>query len=66
MGGKSTNPNRLKYKVYRVVNVRTGKVTRLAGVGIEFPHEVLRNLPLGCEWAGKIKDGDTMRYERIL
>ena len=41
MGGKSTNPNRLKYKVYRVVNVRTGKVSRLAGVGIEFPHEVL-------------------------
>jgi hypothetical protein len=41
-------------------------VTRLAGVGMELPHEVLRNLPLGCEWAGKIKGGDTMRYERIL
>jgi hypothetical protein len=62
----NTNPNRLKYKVYRVVNVRTGKVSRLAGVGMELPHEVLRNLPLGCEWAGKIKGGDTMRYERIL
>ncbi len=61
----NTNPNRLKYKVYRVVNVRTGKVSRLAGVGMELPHEVLRNLPLGCEWAGKI-NGDTMRYERIL
>jgi len=66
MGGKSKNPNRLKYKVYRVVNVKTGKVTRLAGVGIELPHEVLRSLPLGREWAGKIKGGDTMRYERIL
>ena len=62
----NTNPNRLKYKVYRVVNVRTGKVSRLAGVGMELPHEVLRNLPLGCEWAGQEKGGDTMRYERIL
>ena len=62
----NTNPNRLKYKVYRVVHIRTGKVSRLAGVGMELPHEVLRNLPLGCEWAGKIKGGDTMRYERIL
>ena len=66
MSKPNTNPNRLKYKVYRVVTVKTGKVTRLAGVGMELPHEVLRNLPLGCEWAGKIKGGDTMRYERIL
>ena len=43
----NTNPDRLKYKVYRVVNIKTGKVSRL-------------------EWAGKIKGGDTMRYERIL
>ena len=66
MGGKSTNPNRLKYKVYKVINVRTGMVSRLAGVGMELPHEVLRNLPLGCEWAGQEEGGDTMRYERIL
>ena len=66
MSKPNTNPNRLKYKVYRVVTVKTGKVTRLAGMGMELPHEVLRNLPVGCEWAGKIKDGDTMRYERIL
>ena len=66
MSKPNTNPNRLTYKVYRVVTVKTGKVSRLAGVGIELPHEVLRNLPLGCEWAGKIKGGDTMRYERIL
>jgi len=66
MSKPNTNPNRLKYKVYRVVNIKTGKVTRLAGMGMELPHEVLRNLPVGCEWAGKIKDGDTMRYERIL
>ena len=66
MSESNTNPNRLKYKVYRVVNVRTGKVSRLAGVGLELPHEVLRNLTLGCEWSGKIKGGDTMRYERIL
>ena len=66
MSKPNTNPDRLKYKVYRVVNIKTGKVTRLAGVGMELPHEVLRNLPLGCEWAGKIKDGDTMRYERKL
>ncbi len=66
MSKPNTTPNRLKYKVYRVVNIKTGKVTRLAGMGMELPHEVLRNLPVGCEWAGKIKDGDTMRYERIL
>ena len=66
MGGKRTNPNRLKYKVYKVVNVRTGVVSRLAGMGIELPHEVLRNLPLGSEWAGQEEGGDTMRYERIL
>ena len=66
MSKPNTTPNRLKYKVYRVVNIKTGKVTRLAGMGMELPHEVLRNLPLGCEWAGKIKGGDTMRYERIL
>ena len=66
MSKPNTTPNRLKYKVYRVVNIKTGKVTRLAGMGMELPHEVLRNLPVGCEWAGKIKDGDTMRYDRIL
>jgi len=63
MSKPNTNPNRLKYKVYRVVTVKTGKVTRLAGVGIELPHEVLRNLPLGCEWV--TKKGDTI-YERIM
>jgi len=63
MGGKSTNPNRLKYKVYKVVTVKTGKVSRLAGVGVEFPHEVLRNLPLGCEWV--TEKGDII-YERIM
>ena len=59
----NTNPNRLKYKVYRVVNVRTGKVTRLAGVGMELPYEVLRNLPLACQWM--TEKGDTI-YERIM
>ena len=63
MGGKSANPNRLKYKVYRVVNVKTGKVSRLAGAGMELPHEVLRSLPLGSEWV--TKKGDTI-YERIM
>lgn len=63
MSKPNTNPNRLKYKVYRVVTVKTGKVTRLAGVGMELPHEVLRNLPLGCEWV--TKKGDTI-YERIM
>lgn len=63
MSKPNTNPNRLKYKVYRVVTVKTGKVTRLAGVGMELPHEVLRNLPLGCEWV--TKKGDTL-YERIM
>jgi hypothetical protein len=63
MSKPNTNPNRLKYKVYRVVTVKTGKVTRLAGVGMELPHEVLRNLPLGCEWV--TKKGDTI-YERVM
>ena len=63
MSKPNTNPNRLKYKVYRVVTVKTGKVTRLAGVGMELPHEVLRNLPLGCEWV--TKKGDTI-YKRIM
>ena len=63
MGGRSKNPNRLKYKVYRVVDVKTGEVTRLAGVGMELPHEVLRSLPLGCEWVPK--KGDAI-YERIV
>ena len=63
MSQPNTNPNRLKYKVYRVVTVKTGKVTRLAGVGMELPHEVLRNPPLGCEWV--TEKGDTI-YERIM
>ena len=63
MSKPNTNPNRLKYKVYRVVTVKTGKVTRLAGVGMELPHEVLRNLPFGCEWV--TEKGDTL-YERIM
>jgi len=63
MSKPNTNPKRLKYKVYRVVTVKTGKVTRLSGVGMELPHEVLRNLPLGCEWV--TKKGDTI-YERIM
>tara|TARA_Y100000389_G_scaffold131915_1_gene129288 strand:+ start:617 stop:808 length:192 start_codon:yes stop_codon:yes gene_type:complete len=63
MSKPNTNPDRLKYKVYRVVTVKTGKVTRLAGVGMELPYEVLRNLPLACQWV--TKKGDTL-YERIM
>jgi len=58
--------NRFKYKVYHVVNIKTGKVSRVAGAGMELPHETLRNLRLGCDCVRKNKKGETLKYERIL
>ena len=61
IGEDNKDNHRFKYKVYKVVNVMTGEVSRLAGAGMDLPYEPLRNLPLGGIWLGK-----TERYERIM
>ena len=53
--------HRFKYKVYKVINMKTRVKYRISGVGFELPHEPLRNLPLGGVWWGK-----NNRYERIM
>ena len=53
--------HRFKYKVYSVVNRDSGMEYRISGVGMELPHEPLRNLNLGEVWISKDN-----KYERIL
>ena len=57
----NTEGHRFKYKVYKVVNIKTGVEYRIAGAGLELPYEALRNLSLGEVWRG-----ESNRYERIL
>jgi len=53
--------HRFKYKVYKVINTKTGVKYQISGVGMELPHEPLRNLDLGEIWVGK-----DSKYERIM
>ena len=39
--------HRFKYKVYEVINTKTKVQYRIAGAGLELPHEPLRNLNIG-------------------
>ena len=57
----NTEGHRFKYKVYKVVNIKTGVEYRISGMGLELPYEALRNLSLGEVWRG-----ESNRYERIL
>lgn len=53
--------HRFKYKVYEVINAKTKVQYRIAGAGLELPHEPLRNLNLGEVWISKDN-----KYERVL